>query len=53
MKLVVTTAFGDYAVGAQLTDGEACAKALAEHPEKVVPVSDENSATEPKRKAAQ
>lgn len=52
MKLVVTQAFGEYAVGAELTDDAVCAKALADHPEKVVRVPDEQP-NEPKRKAAQ
>lgn len=40
MKLVVTNAFGSYAVGAEITDAVAMAKALDEHPESVVPVDD-------------
>jgi hypothetical protein len=53
MKLVVTIAFGEYAVGAQIADEKACALALSDHPEKVVQIADDQPATEPKRKAAQ
>jgi hypothetical protein len=46
MKLVVTQAFGDYAVGAEITDAKAMAEAIAEHPENVVRVADEPDQSE-------
>lgn len=39
MKLVVTHAFGEYAVGDPITDPDAMKGALRDHPEKVVKVA--------------